>query len=271
MQKGQVSLYFALGITLIALLGAYLIFLVNIHETNNVDLIAIDLEFQRVSEYAESCLKNTAYEGLSKKIALQGGYLSLDGKPSAIFQGYSVPIWNEGILDKSPNINDAEKGLSQYIIENISGCIQSFKPKNEGIIITYPDITEISVNTSFDDQDTKIALIYPMILTFGASEKKLGIFSIKLSVKFKKDFELAKRILKEIIQAQPGFYDIRANCINYPTKGYIHIYGFDLSMAIDDKINVIGVYDYEPTLKDQTKALRLLFAIQNLNQLGYCG
>jgi hypothetical protein len=271
MHKGQVSIYFSVGLILIILIGIYLISQYNAPQTKNDGLNILDLESQRMSEYAESCLKNVAYDGLSKKIALQGGYLSVEGKATVRFQEYDVPFWNEDKLDKSPSLQDIENASSEYIMSNISECIRSFKPKNEGILINYPSVSESSVKTSFDDEDTKLILTYPILLQMGLSEKRIDQFVVKLNLKFKKNYELAKNLLNEIIQAQPGFYDIRSNCVNYPTNGYIHIYGFDLNMSLDDKLSVIGVYDYEPTIHEQAKAFRLLFAIKNLNQLGYCG
>ncbi len=122
-------------------------------ETNQID---------PVQSYVESCLKQTAIEGVYL-VSLQGGYNDLSEVQSIPYFLVEIPLfWN---IDKNWMTNPEvfEEELSYYIAENIGTCFNEFETlKTQGYTIepiweeyseaTWPiaSITEDRIRLQFD-------------------------------------------------------------------------------------------------------------------------
>ena len=91
-----------------------------------------------------------------------------------------------------------------------------------------------------------------------------------INYNFKRDYELAKQLISDIIASQPTFYDINPNCGSYVTNGKTNIYSIDMEMNPGSHIQIVSILDYEPIERENEPVLRINFAVKNNDVSGYC-
>jgi len=283
-------MYVIFGIVTIFILGISLHF-INNHKKNEV-LIDVGDEtlnsvLAQVKNYVEECVLVSLELGIANFTSPNGGYIDpkyneyygdVDVVNYIEYQGHKVPFWNEDAKDISLSFESIEQKLSNFVYVETMNCINNIDNEIEQVEINFAkiglidlnDFQDINLNVQLNEDDVDVFFNLPIIIISGESETLINEFSATLPYNIKRNFELAKRILNEIIASQPNYYDIRENCINYPVTGMQKIITQDYTMTPEEHITIVKIYDYETINYLERKAISLIFAVKNFNVRGMC-
>ncbi len=268
MKKSQISLFFIIGFISVLILGM-IYFSVNKNKFNTKtdDTLVLENEANQIKQYIEKCMYDSGFEGMFNYLAPQGGFISPkeDKIETSGYMSYDIAYWNDGLIDISPDMKDAENILAEYVEHKAGICFKDY-PKNQAEI----DALEPKTVVDFNYDDTQIRMEWPITLTYGNSIKLINSFSIRLPYNFAKDFDIAKKLIKDIIESQPRFYDIYNNCSRYETNGKTTIHVVNYVAEVKNHVQIISIFDYEPIFTENQKTLKFQFAIRNITAMGYC-
>ncbi len=283
MRKGQITFFFVLGIVLFIFIGVFYFFQKT--KTNELgyerDIEILEINSNQIKEYIEKCMYDSTLDGIYK-IASGGGYLGYiknEYTPleSIEYQGKNISLWYLGSNESIPNIETIEQELSYYVKELTIECVNQLVSQNNSLSLFYNydkgefiNETKYNVNVKLNEEDVEANFNFQINLNLNNAVKKIEYFETKLPYNLKRDFELAKLVLREIIESQPDFYDIRENCMNYNVTGYQTIISTDLEMERENHITLIKIFDYEPNENLEPKAIQIIYAVRNLNVMGQC-
>jgi len=266
--KGQVTLFILVGIVFLAAIW-FVFTKTTMDYSSSKRLADLEIQSQQLRQTLASCIDTISYHELSRNVARLGGFFQdeLNVGNSVKIADNFVAIWNLGNADKSPEINDIENRLSAILSEKIIKCFSevynnSLKIKNEQ--------GDLLIKAAFFDDHFEVKLNGVLELDYLGNEFTIPEASSRFNYNIKKDFEIAKKILSEVLAAQPSYYDITLNCNNLRTNGKTNIYSIDIVATKDEHITVISIIDYEPIMRDKKDAFRINFALKDVKVMGFC-
>lgn len=226
-KKAQVTVFIILGIVILA--GAALYYLTKteviagkLSPQTELAVEEIPAEFTPVSLLMESCIEQTAEEGLAK-IGERGGFIDLvkngintieDTTSSDAVQfspgsEYSVPYWwymdsdndcsagcsfeaipeNKLYLKKKADKPSIESQLEDYIKENLKRCLNGFEDlKAQGFEIE--EKGDITASVTIAENDMTVYIDYP-IQAKKEGKKDISKFLVSIPLNIKRIYDLA--------------------------------------------------------------------------------
>lgn len=221
-RKGMISVYIIIAITIVALVGIYLIF--------SGKPSSSDKDFQQVFDYYSSCISEETKLALSFA-GSQSGHIETDnyipGSEYAPFSnqlnflGTSVPYWYyisaNGVSKESiPTKDEIENEISNYVSEKLSECdFESFYIQGYSIDIGNPIVKT-------DILDNKVIMNVENNLVVSKDDKSASkkTYSLEVDSKFGKFYNMAKDIYsKQINEEFLENYTIDVLRLNAPVDG----------------------------------------------------
>lgn len=263
-KRGQITLFFILGLVILVLFALILASRESAMSEDTLD--DIQTESQHITQIIEQCMYKSAEEGIFNDIGPQGGVVEPGKSNFSEFQSEKVIYWNDGTTDISPELEEISSNLAKKVLADTVACFGE-SMSNASFVIKYG---EPSAEVSFDEDDIKVDLRWPITLSDPESTKTLDSFSASLPYNFATDFSIAKKLIRDIIDSQPYFYDIYSNCSSYQTNGKTTIHVVSNVAEVKNHVQIISIFDYEPIYSNNQKTLKIQFAIRNITAMGYC-
>jgi len=268
MGRGQTTIYVILGIVLIMVVGVFLFSRSNqVKDTEFTDTQLIEKE---ISRDIDNCMTSLLDLEMYGPVIKAGGFLQedLDETNSILIGDTKVSIWNNGKKDVSPGITDIEEIFSKDISRAFINCVDE--------LITDPNVESLNevdedwVEVNFFEDHIQVSLDRKMSYIYSNIQMNFEDNKIKSNFNLRKDIELAKRIISDSLKIQPQPYDIMLTCTDYTTNKKTNIYSIDIPPSYGDGLLVISIIDYEPIYENKKEAVRLNYAVQGLNIMGFC-
>ena len=257
-RKSQITLFLLIGLVLIIVIG---IVYYNSSQTNYSKLTSQDSvynlnkESEKIKSYIEKCLLDVASRGIFTKIGPQGGYI--DPEYNEFYGDYDqvnykthgpfkVPYWYYNGMDISPSKEQVERRLGRFILVEMNNCTENLGDLTNLEIswprIDYEDIffdlskEDVSINVSINRNEVSILYIFPIELNIEESKKTIREFFVRIPVPLGRNFDIAKKLLKNIISSDEKGYNIRDDCSDYNPDGYNNVITYN---------NMVRIIDYE--------------------------
>ena len=210
MKRGQVTVYIIIG--LLILLAFFLVFSLMQAQLGQKEIL--QPEAIPIKIYTDSCLSNIAKDAITI-LGTRGGYINLPADmqldlQSTLFPYPSIrtvpqhrnpsriPFWYYTGFDHSPETRGSmAREISQYVEQNIIGCLDDFSPFTQQFTITTE--SPPTATTTIGDDEVTVQLNYVVEAEQQLSDRKtvLPSFEAKVPVKLGKIFDLAKKIMNE--------------------------------------------------------------------------
>ncbi|MBI2128716.1 hypothetical protein HYU07_00605 [Candidatus Woesearchaeota archaeon] len=154
-----------------------------------------------IRNYIDSCINVVSQDAIAR-LGQQGGYVALPNsiknnpaKNIVFFGPYKVPYWYYDAASHIPPEKQMEQQISDYVEENINGCIQDLDLFRQDFDIE--TVKQPTAQTKIAENDVVINVDYRLKIKNARTgeETKLKDFSAHSNVKLKKIYELAKKIL----------------------------------------------------------------------------
>lgn len=263
MGKGQISLFVIIGAVIIILFSLIFYF----GETGKIQANEVNLQemqAQKLLQTLKSCIDSVSYEE-AKNMSKFGGFTQSElneGNAIKIADSF-IPVWNAELTDISPDIAEIESKLSTLLSDKAFKCFRDVYKEDL-------EIVEGNLSVVFLDDHFEVGFNGPVKAIYLGEKTTLPETSSRFNYNIKRDFEIAKKILADSIAAQPAYYDITMSCNDYRTNGKTNIYTIEVLASKEEHITILSVIDYEPILRDKEDALRINFALRNINVMGFC-
>jgi hypothetical protein len=219
-RKAQITI-FALAGFFVLLFGAFFFYTNKVKESELLSLDRSSFDSYPVKVYVETCLKNTAEDGLLL-IGFQGGYY----RPSSIHLKYSsfdIPYYHYDRKNFFPGISILEQELAGYVNGNIDSCLKNFGPlKTAGFSI---ESLEPKSKFIIAPNEVLVEADFPVSLRKDGATAKLERFQAKIDFDLHGIYNLAK-----------GISEQQANNEDYIPIGYL------IDLASANKFNFELIY-----------------------------
>ncbi|MBI2565358.1 hypothetical protein HYV79_05260 [Candidatus Woesearchaeota archaeon] len=196
--KGQLTIFIIIGILILLVIVVAIYFYKPAAEA---PLVFVEKEVQPIYDIVEACVKEISKEGLAK-LGLQGGYIQI---PPAIkrnplsFLSISPddfvvnPLWYYEGENRAPSLEFMQRELENYLKELVIDCVDGFSAAPEGYKVEIKD--EFKSKVVFGEKDTTINVNWPLEIKFQELKKRQDEYRIKLPVRVKPVYELAKKVM----------------------------------------------------------------------------
>jgi len=212
-KRGQLTIFIIVGIIILASIGLYFTF-----RSSIVKQEYTITDTSNVNRFVDDCIEQVGIEVI-KQVSEGGGYYFSSEKSTS--SGLAV-YYSEG-QSYVPTKEDIEDEISEFIKENLFFCTQNF--------VDFPDLdisqSEISVETSVEDENVNIEVNYPIRVTKGESSDLLRDFEKTIPVRVGTVYWMSKEIV------QSSREDICLSCI------------LDLSLENDLYVDMNDINDNE--------------------------
>ena len=241
--KGQASIFLVAAVIILLVAGAFSMLTQSNKEMSHTN----PLSLAPVSQYVESCLKDTVTEGIYS-ISLQGGYYQ--PMHAQVFEDKSVSFYLDASQFSAPTLYTIESELTQYIEDNLPLCIDDFR----GLVALEYRIEAgtPSSQTRIGEDEITVLVSYPVTIQQGNEKKELDRFSVSIPFDFKEVY----KIIQDIMLQQGS----TPNAIPYGFLAY-SAYSNDYYFTIYEIDSDIMVYQLEfPSKKLDGKVYKFNFA-----------
>ena len=227
-KKSQVTIFIVIGIIIVITIGS-IIFLSRKDQ-------AKDSEIKPITAFIESCLEDTAKQGI-KNITFLGGYYN---KQELIDEETGVPFyWYLG-KKHFPKLASIEDELAEYIENNINPCINNFDQfKNVGYNF---ELADIKADSSIGGE-IKIKAIYPITITKNNFTTRLNDININFNSNFKTEYDLINQFLTEQEK-----YPNEMPLGYLADLAYNNDFTFEITPLNEDEILYTLLFDKEPII-----------------------
>jgi len=185
--KGQITIFIVIGLVFLIVFAA-VFFIYNLVTERGEEEIAPIIEatqdVQIVKNFVESCLKDTATDGIYLA-GLQGGFVKDPQNELRL-------LTENNLIGIGVQKNEIiEKQIALYVNDTIGLCFNDF--------IDFPALTIIeegqrSVEVSIGKNQTTVILTYPLKLVKDNKESKVDKFSEAVSIRFGHVLDIARQI-----------------------------------------------------------------------------
>ncbi len=232
MKKGQVTLFLALGIIMLLMLG-FAIFTKNIKFVENIDNPVTFIESS-----VKSCLKISGERAL-KIIGLQGRIYTDDYFEYSSNKAYYAYKDENRLI----TIEELEKEISKYIKEDVEQCINNLVEEARGLEASFgtPE-----VKTLIADKNIMVTLDYPINIFFDDQTYAVSEFSQDFKVRLKKMHEVSANVVSLYEERQTinmtylNSLDLLTTIIPYEDKTIV----FFLEDKNSNIENQLGAYSF---------------------------
>jgi hypothetical protein len=200
-KKSQISIFILIGFVII---GGFLFFYMNnmrtLNQLKTEQIIEIPQEIKPINIFIESCIRNTATDGIFFN-GLQGGYYQ-NYQLAEPYSFLAIPYHYHLGNNYFPSLQTIEAELSRYIEINLKYCINDFtdfKKLGYGF-----EIGKVAVETNFANDNTLINVNYPINVDKQEVKHSLTEFLIKIDFDFSKIYDYLIKINNEQ-QKNPDF------------------------------------------------------------------
>ncbi|MFC1741000.1 hypothetical protein ACFL3V_00500 [Nanoarchaeota archaeon] len=212
-RKAQITIFIIIGIIIIFSVGIYSY----VRSQGVSPAKMLQPKAPPVVQFIDACIDKTATEAI-RAMGDQGGYISVPPELAfnptrhlALAPGVGgefspkVPFWYYEGKTRIPSIEYIEHQVQEYVNINLAYCLNDFAEMRDEYDIT--ELSNYTTDVMFADKDTLIKLKYRIdIQPKGSGEvTSREEFVVKLDVKFKRMWELAKEILEA--ENQRTFYE----------------------------------------------------------------
>ena len=182
-RKAQITMFIILGIAIV-LLASVLIFLMS--STKDTEISRIDP--MPIKVYIDSCVENTAIEGIYE-IGARGGYYEIHKNDTEYIE---IPYYLYLGESQFPSLETVEKEYSKYVETHLELCINDFKPfRDAGYDF---EIKNITAKTTFSGNNINIDIDFPVNIYLNSETAELRKFEKDLKFNFEKKHEIMSRI-----------------------------------------------------------------------------
>ncbi len=195
--KAQASIFMLVALAIMLAGIAYFFY----QRISSEEEIKVDPKIAPIKSFVDSCIKKVADDGL-ETIGLTGGYINIPEKvknnPRSYLSnhpGFKIPYWWYDGIDAIPTEEFIKLQLREHIKNELSICLDNFKSFEERYKVKA--LNPLIVDVQFNDNDVSIDLRYPLEIT--SSDRSLNNierFRYVIPIRFKKVYELAKRIME---------------------------------------------------------------------------
>lgn len=202
-KKGQITTFVIIGILIVVLAVGIYYFRDVVSGTLSPKDIQVPEQAESVRIYVEGCFDETLKEAVDL-IGRQGGYIELPGDPINVgeftnhltmYGDSKVIYWyykadNNVDYIQVPNINSMESEISNYVDNNLMGCLGEFNEFN-GF-----SISKGRIKSEIDISNSRIVsrIVFPLEIARGDFEFKFPEFYSVLDVPLGDLYTVAKRI-----------------------------------------------------------------------------
>ncbi len=197
MRKSQISLFVIIGLVIV-IITAFIVVKLNIDKINKIPTNTTngedyyyDERIKPVSDYVESCIKNTSESALvimgEQGLIYPEVYLASKKTKISYFL-----FKGENYLPKK--ITVFEEQISDYIYENIKLCTGNFS--NTGFYVD-DAYKKIKVNSVFEEKRLNVEINYPLKIYVEGKEILAEKFSSYVDIKFNEMYLLTEKIIEK--------------------------------------------------------------------------
>ncbi len=207
-RRGQVTIFIIVGIIILALTGAVLLFRGYIATSTGqteVESAQGALSFAiPVQDYIQTCLKSVGTDALLF-IGQHGGYYEL---PVVADKALGLPYYFLQNVTYLPSLNDVSEQLSLYVNDELSFCLRNFDSfKNKGLIIP---AGEIKASSQISNESVQFVLDFPVSVQKGLSETSLKDISAQIPSRLGVIYEVINQF---VVEEQNHSTDICVSCL----------------------------------------------------------
>ncbi len=189
MRRAQLTVFVIVG--LVIMLSAATVLYYASKRIPIEEILLVPTEAKPVHDFVTNCIDIVAREAI-ERLGTQGGYINLPGiiaktpnsyipvDSSAVFK---TPLWYYEGEDRTPSIQDIEQDISAYITAQLRTCTREFTAHPQFIIAEQANTTTA---TTLTEEDVRIKVIWPLLLTKGQTTTSIKDFAVKEQVKLKK-------------------------------------------------------------------------------------
>lgn len=202
-KKGQMSIFLALAVVLVLLVGAYLLFQ-NYLNRQNFSTDLTDPALSPIQKYVLTCLEDSLQSGLLLA-ANQGGYVQVPDEiarnPRLYVSAHpdapiKTPLWISEGRSYIPTYETMESQLATHIDQTIKNCIQDFSSLND--ISNVEELSSPKASVTINERDVTAHLNYTVSYNEGDKSQTINEFNYVLSVPLKQMMESAKALAQQL-------------------------------------------------------------------------
>tara|TARA_Y100000310_G_scaffold295459_1_gene326816 strand:+ start:30292 stop:31002 length:711 start_codon:yes stop_codon:yes gene_type:complete len=223
-KRGQITVYMIIGIIIVLIIGI----LLSTTFTSIEDQKKVSIELQPVQNFVESCLQQTARNGVIF-LALQGGYYNI---PKQSHQG--IPYYYANRQDISPDRNTIQNEMANYIDDKISNCLEKHQFVDK---ITYGISTTLVI---ISNNSVQLNLELPTIIESAESKTSINKYSATVNSNYGQLYDISKEFIRRQMDADEYIeLDALLTFIQLPLKFHIMNYddgNVEISILDQDKI-----------------------------------
>jgi len=183
-KKGQVTIFIVIAVIIIVVILALFIKINN----NNSKYNSIPQNVQPVYSFVENCIKTTGEDAIVYT-SMHGGYSSEPSDKPLIKSEIPYYVYNK--KNYMPNKSLIEDEVSNYLMSNLSGCINDFENLSDFEI----NATKSIVNTTINSNNVVFDVRYPISIQKDKFTYKLENFNgIEVLVRLNEIFNAANEI-----------------------------------------------------------------------------
>lgn len=184
-KRGQVTVFIILGLIIVAALGLFYLRGIAPPEQDAT------LPTGPIQQYVESCISNTASQGIINNGRNGGYFVFPDNSTKHLFE--NVPYYYD-VGDNIPPEKDIfANQIALYVDTMLDLCVNDFRAF-PGYNIT-PDVPSSSATIS--DQTLTLTTVFPLIIRKGTSVKELTSFQTVIAVpQLVQDIAVAQQIIE---------------------------------------------------------------------------
>lgn len=239
MKRGQLSLFFMIGLVLVIVVA----FVLQVSQ-HAPDQPVISAQLRPVQQAIESCLQQRL-EGAVALAGAQGGYVLVpETVPAIPLENVFVPYWWESGNAHALTQEQAEQQLSDYLRAAADGCAA---PTVQGFSITKHEPATASVVIAPDSVTAYVTL--PVTATLGDASYRMDAFSVTTKTPLGAALEQAREVTRRLAYDKTAI-DITL-LLSFPTHNTV------FNHTRRDKIIVM-----EQTPRPPTGAFAMAFAVR---------
>jgi hypothetical protein len=193
-KKAQIAIF--LVIAIIIIFGAIFVMVASYRKGNSDLNAGIDTHTtDSARSFVEYCLSDISKEALVSA-GENGGYL--DDFPPTLRKYLTEKTYFYILYDGRYYLqteNAIEKSIASRIDRKMPECVRGLKDVNGIGTIEFgmPNST-----VSFQEEDVLVSLDYPVVVTKGKAETRMGKFNLVLPIRIKKEYAAAKEIISTL-------------------------------------------------------------------------
>lgn len=256
-KRGQLTLFIIVGIIAVVGIGGYFAVSKGVVDLGN----SAAKKFPEINSLVESCLKETALEGIYFN-SLQGGYYNVP--EGSIVDGFiELPVYFEDGKSKLPELSIWEEELNSYVEDNLIYCLDFSDYESRGYKVEIENIEGVKSKINENRVDVSLELKQSIKISFEGKTSQFKKFSTSVDFNYTEKYNALKEFL-EFQSAEPEW--IPQSQTDELGEKYGFTYEIGPLESEGNKLNYLYGFEYSNITNDLNDSYFFVFGVRYKNE-----